>query len=900
MRNRVERLRLWLLAGAGLLVLVLAAFIGSARYLRRHVLARLPAKLGIDIKSETSNFSLSHTSQSGTVYTIRASKELEHSNGKLTLYDASIMLYGPKQDRSDRIDGHEFEYDQNAGVVRAIGPVQIDMQAARTAGAGSDTKGAKGAEGAAGDRKMLHATTSGLVYMEKLGVAATSERIDFQLGGMTGHATGADYSSDSGELTLQSAVYVSGVPNGRPVVLTSSSAEIDNRNQVTYLTHAKYVSLGETVEGDQATLYTRADGSVSRIVAQGNVTAEAPGAKIVCAHADVLLNAQSQPISAVLTGGVAYSSDEPLRQRRGQADSAVIAFDKQAKPQPEHAVFTGAVKMTERTRATAAAKEPWSVRELTGAKVEVALVAPAPGRSQPREIEATGSPRVVAVDEGSLAQPRGEERTELAGDSLKMMLVDAGDAKHSARPDTLAGRGHTVLHQVTADGIEQTSLGDTLDAKFRPTAVAKAAKTASAVAVGGRETRQASDLLLSAVQQGHVTMMRRVPAKSGSNGAAGPRDAEIQHATAARAVYGGDLDRMTLTGGVQVIDAGSVLWANQAALDHKTGDALAEGAVKVDYVQQSSAKSGTARPGITQQSKGDAEPTHVLAERAELVHATQVATFYGKPARLWQGGSQVQAPVLEFARAQRRLIARGGVGSAGATEVHTVLVSAGNDAATPGQVSAKKAGATNGAAGPGAGKTGAGTAAGTCKAGVGNVPGSGTSGTASRAAQVVRIASRELIYSDLLRQADFTGDVVAQSADGTMKSREATAYLKSADAGAGPSTVGGTGAQPIALGGRIERVVATGKVDVEQPGLQATGERLVYTADDGLYLLTGASGALARVTDAQGSTTGAAFKFHSGDCSVEALGALPGEKTAGGRVRTDTTVEEKKSGSGKH
>ena len=47
-------------------------------------------------------------------------------------------------------------------------------------------------------------------------------------------------------------------------------------------------------------------------------------------------------------------------------------------------------------------------------------------------------------------------------------------------------------------------------------------------------------------------------------------------------------------------------------------------------------------------------------------------------------------------------------------------------------------------------------------------------------------------------------------------------------------------------------------------------------------------------------STGAAFEFHAGDCSVEALSALPGEKTTGQRVRTDTTVEEKKSGSGKH
>jgi len=93
--------------------------------------------------------------------------------------------------------------------------------------------------------------------------------------------------------------------------------------------------------------------------------------------------------------------------------------------------------------------------------------------------------------------------------------------------------------------------------------------------------------------------------------------------------------------------------------------------------------------------------------------------------------------------------------------------------------------------------------------------------------------------------------------------------------------------------------VAAGKVDVEQPGLHATGERLEYTASEGLYLLTGTSSAQPRVTDAQGSTTGAVFEFHAGDCSVEALSALPGEKPTGQRVRTDTTVE-KKSGGGKH
>jgi lipopolysaccharide export system protein LptA len=377
-------------------------------------------------------------------------------------------------------------------------------------------------------------------------------------------------------------------------------------------------------------------------------------------------------------------------------------------------------------------------------------------------------------------------------------------------------------------------------------------------------------------------MTRRVTAKNGAN-----TGDDVQHASAVRAVYDGDLDRMTLTGGVQLTDAGSVLWANQVGLEHETGDAQAEGSVKVDYVQ-SSVKPGAAQPGSGQQ-KGDAEPAHVLADRAELVHATEVATFYGRPARLWQGGSQVQAPVLEFARAQRRLVARGNDGSAGAAVVHTVLVSAGSDAAGPGQVGADKSGGS---------KAGAGNGPVTCKTGVGNVSGSGASGTASRAAQVVRIASHELVYSDQLRQADFTGGIVAQSADGTIKSREATAYLKAADAGPGASASEGKGegTQPIALGGRIERVVATGKVDVEQPGLHATGERLVYTASDGLYLLTGTNGALPKVTDAQGTTSGAALEFYAGDCSVEALSAPPGETRTGQRVRTDTTVEDKGPG----
>ena len=107
--------------------------------------------------------------------------------------------------------------------------------------------------------------------------------------------------------------------------------------------------------------------------AQGNVTSEVKAApKLVSQQADVVLNAKSQPQSAVLTGGVQYSSNLPLLQRSAKAEEATIAFDAQG--QASNAVFTGAVHMNERTRATEAAREPWSSRDLTAAKVEAALV----------------------------------------------------------------------------------------------------------------------------------------------------------------------------------------------------------------------------------------------------------------------------------------------------------------------------------------------------------------------------------------------------------------------------------------------------------------------------------------------------------------------------------------------
>ena len=271
--------------------------------------------------------------------------------------------------------------------------------------------------------------------------------------------------------------------------------------------------------------------------------------------------------------------------------------------------------------------------------------------------------------------------------------------------------------------------------------------------------------------------------------------------------------------------------------EQQTGDAAADGSVKASFSQVGS----------------EAEPVHVLAARAELKHDSQVAKFYGvagKPARLWQGASQVDAPVIEFEQKQKRLLAHGeGQGTAGA--VHTVLVSGGSglkrDSAKPGK-----------------------------QADVGR-------------SSVVRVISRELIYSDEARRADFTGGVQVDSADGSMRGQQAVVYLQAATANAAKTTGSASGGF---MGGNVEKVVASGHIEMQQPGRRASGEQVVYTASDGMFVLTGTSAVLPKVVDDQrGTVTGTTLRFHAGDENV--VISNEGESGAGQRVRTETRVKNK-------
>src|SRR5690348_16592538 len=101
MAMRIERLRVWLLASAALLAVVIAGFIGSARYVRRHLLAKIPENLGANVEIDTSGITYSHTSGPVTDFVIHAAKDIKHKDGKVELHDVWMKMCGREQKRAD-------------------------------------------------------------------------------------------------------------------------------------------------------------------------------------------------------------------------------------------------------------------------------------------------------------------------------------------------------------------------------------------------------------------------------------------------------------------------------------------------------------------------------------------------------------------------------------------------------------------------------------------------------------------------------------------------------------------------------------------------------------------------------------------------------------------------------
>ena len=203
------------------------------------------------------------------------------------------------------------------------------------------------------------------------------------------------------------------------------------------------------------------------------------------------------------------------------------------------------------------------------------------------------------------------------------------------------------------------------------------------------------------------------------------------------------------------------------------------------------------------------DPIHVTS-RSMTAHRSPAVAVYTGDARLWQNANVVEAPTLQFDRDHRSLIAQGIAQRTLTQPVSTVLVQVDKSGkATP-----------------------------------------------------VTITSAHLNYADAERRIFLDGGVTAKGSDTTLTAQQMTVFLRSrseSQAGAGPGTPG-----------QVERIVAEGKVVITQPTRHATGDRLVYTAAEDKFVLTGgSSGGIPSIFDAErGKITGDSLTFYRHDDRV--------------------------------
>ena len=574
-------------------MLVLVAILGWAHFRAHRELRNLPGRLGADIQREANGFTYSQTVGGRVLFTLRAKRATQHRTGEAQLDDAGLVLYGDHNGRADRIYGKNFLYNQRAGVVKAVGVVRLDLAApAPTNGAerlqfaSGGALPAKAREAAAAG--MVQATTSGLVYTQATGIAATAEEVRFSFRGLNGEAQGASYRVQDGSVTLERAVRFAGRQDGRTFQVTASHAVLHRAEGQVLLADADLhltrdgAAGEEEVRSAQLLLRMGAEGGVARAEGSGGVELRSAGDVVRAPEAVLLLQRGSVPKSLEMRGGVRLERVSAAAGERvtGTAQRSEAHFNDDGRLLSEQ--MLGGVRL--------AMARGGATREMAGDKVELLLA----GGQALREARAEGGAVVRVMDRGGAA-------SSLGGDRVVAAFAQSGRALEL---DRVTATGAALLRR-EEQGLVETSRAARIEATFLPSA-----RDGGGAAALGR-----------VVQEGGVVMDREL--RRGEGG-----EVVRTHAVAREATYDAGAKRSVLTGGVEVVEPERVLKADRVAIAGETGDAEAEGSVQATLLQGPGKKQALAT------AEGSATaPLHLVGARAVLRRASGVVTVYGEGSR---------------------------------------------------------------------------------------------------------------------------------------------------------------------------------------------------------------------------------------------------------------------------
>ena len=813
MRLTIERLRTLVLVVGILIIAAIFITLGVGKWKNRFIKRDIPQRLGADIQQEGKGWTYTQSRGGRTLFRIHAGNVVQLKKGSALLRQVEIELFGQDGSSVDRIEGNEFEYDQQSGVARAAGPVAITLvhpgqslaispQSNPQQTITHDTKDPKlAAAMRSASSGAIHVRTSGLSFNQKDGIATTANRVEFDLRGGSGSAQVATFDSGASSLVLNSAVDIRFERAGQPIQLLARHAEFNRTDQQCDLLGAQANYRGSTAKAEHARLLFRNDGSAQQLDAQGGFElVTAAGGHLAAPNGTLTFDARNQPQKGSLTGGVVLNEAHEGRTVQGGAPAMNIDFS--GKGELRHARMTGGVQIVSDEQSLSASQPVRTHRTWRSPVVDLDFRDATAGGVELASIHGTGGVTVGGETRRGNEPP---QPSRFAADEVTGLF--GAQSSLSA----LVGTGHALMEQTTAAGAMQTTSGDRIEAHLSGAHAAQPKTTGKT-----KSANSANGQIESASVEGHVVVVQQASAKS--------PDASLR-ATADRAAYDAAADRLHLAGSPRVENAGLQLAADSIDVTRSTGDAIAHGNVKATWFGNAGKAQGGAYASF-----GATGPAHAVANDATLSQSTGEATLRGK-ARMWQQANSISAPVLVLNRRLQTLDAH----ATQTQPVEVVLLSAAS--ASPMKATARKQ----------------------------NQP------------SVIRVTGGELKYSAAERkawmQSGITGRVRAE-ADGAVTSSNATELVLLPSG----NHAGKDGAEA-----QVDTLTATGNVVVSSGARKGTGEKLVYTGDDGKFVLTGTASVPPRLTDpARGTVTGAALIFNSSDDSVSIEG--------GGRRTTAETL----------
>jgi lipopolysaccharide export system protein LptA len=789
----ISRLRCWFALGAIIMIATVAGMYFYAQWRLQKTVHNIPAKVGLDIKQTAEGFSISKSAEGRTLFTVSASKAvqfIDKKGGRAELHNVKIIIYGKDAGRFDQIAGDDFEYDPATGNVSAKGTVLIDLVA--------NPQGLRHSDQSPPEQPKdpIHLETNGLIFNKNTGDATASGMVIFQTPQATGSAVGIEYVAKTSTMKLLSAIEMR-VNQPQSLRLTADHGVISKQPRQVELTGARLTREQQQLRAEHATFFLRDDNTVDRVIAEGGVESEFhgrslansktsnSGARARSDRAELFLTGtRNQLTTAILSGNVQLatadtssrvSSREQSQGEQAHGDSqqaeadagrVTLRFGAQQILRTVHA--EDGVRLSQKKSQGVAA-----AIVMASAVTSPLITGGAQNQGQNQDIEMTAPVMDFIVKDGHLLQ-----RAETSGPP-QIVITQPG-----ANQKTIITAARFTAK--FTDKVRLASLHGEPDAKIVAGKISDR-MTASPAQSDRVSTSQMLDVIFR--PEGGIASIAQ---SGGVSYVDGP-----QKAWAQRGEYTATDQMLVLTGAPRVVDNGMTTTAQSIRLNRTTGDAIAEGNVKSTYSDLKTQPDG----GMLASS----DPIHVTSHTMTAHHSPAVAVYSGD-ARLWQNANVVEAPILQFDRDKRSLVAEGAAHSTLAQPVSTVLVQADkNGKVTP-----------------------------------------------------VNITSAHLNYDDAGRKIVLNGGVTAKGNDATLSGQQMTVFLL-------PRSQFATGPRSTTPG-QVDRIEARGNIMIAQPNRHATGDRLIYTAADDSFILTGGSPS---IFDAErGKITGDSLTFFRHDDRV--------------------------------